>query len=396
MPAIEGASSTGSRGPGPARQLAVQVLAGLAACDSLRVEWNRLVESNAGGIRGLDATVTYDWCRALSRSHLEDGERQPVIVLRDHDEVVGVMPCFVRSTSRRGIKIREIAPLTQLYSVRAGFVVQRNNPDYVRHVIQALQTHVPAWDVFMFNVVEAGDSERALQQACAALSVTARRIHVHCSPYIELPPSVEEHLARLDKSFSGDVKRRARKLRSEGAVQMRVFRTAREVEELTEIMMSIEKQSCKEDQGTSITTQATQQRFYQEMTGAAAQAGWLRAFVLYFDGTPIAYTYGMLFGGVFQNHKTSYVHALRSKGPGNVLRLAELEDLCSEGVRLYDFMGACESYKMRWGSQRYAVATYALYNATWRGRLEQLRARLASRRNESATGGATTEDEGGA
>jgi hypothetical protein len=59
-----------------------------------------------------------------------------------------------------------------------------------------------------------------------------------------------------------------------------------------------------------------------------------------------------------------------------VLKRFAFERLISRGVSLYDFMGRCEPYKMRWTDRTYRSLTVALFNGSIAGSLGYLRSRL--------------------
>jgi CelD/BcsL family acetyltransferase involved in cellulose biosynthesis len=94
----------------------------------------------------------------------------------------------------------------------------------------------------------------------------------------------------------------------------------------------------------------------------------LSAHVLRLDGRPLAYILGVAAGdGAFLDLKESFDASYAQYSPGHVLKRFAMETLIARGVGIYDFMRACEPYKLLVGSAM---------TARWR--------RIAARRAPSA------------
>jgi hypothetical protein len=59
-----------------------------------------------------------------------------------------------------------------------------------------------------------------------------------------------------------------------------------------------------------------------------------------------------------------------------VLKRFAFERLIAQGITLYDFMGKCEQYKMRWTDRTYKVLTIAMFNRNVAGSIGYLRSKL--------------------
>jgi hypothetical protein len=113
--------------------------------------------------------------------------------------------------------------------------------------------------------------------------------------------------------------------------------------------------------------------------GKAADLGWFSGHVLEFRGEPVAYVWGLLFANIFYDFKESYKSDYREFGPGHVLKLSLMQRLFSKRVTFYDYMGACEDYKLRWTDKTYERSTFLLYNqsvpalaAFWGSKIKKL------------------------
>jgi CelD/BcsL family acetyltransferase involved in cellulose biosynthesis len=216
-----------------------------------------------------------------------------------------------------------------------------------------------------------------LLKATTSLGIPVRVLGKYESPYIELHPTWEALLAALPKKMRWTIRKSEKDLSALGSLTYEEVTAPEGVASLLAAIYEIEQKSWKEQSGTSITAQAGQREFYESCVAQGAQAGILSAHVLRLDGKPIAYILGIAAGdGVFLDQKESFDLAYSEHSPGHVLKHFAIERLLARGVKLYDLMGECEQYKMRWTSKTYTRLSLALYNRNLGGRLSHLRSML--------------------
>jgi CelD/BcsL family acetyltransferase involved in cellulose biosynthesis len=84
-------------------------------------------------------------------------------------------------------------------------------------------------------------------------------------------------------------------------------------------------------------TQPDERRFIERLTELAAAAGWLRFTRVLWNGRPIAYHYGFLYGGRFHWWRPSFDIDLARHSPGEVLMRQLLLHAIDEQARVFDF-----------------------------------------------------------
>jgi len=100
-----------------------------------------------------------------------------------------------------------------------------------------------------------------------------------------------------------------------------------------------------------------------------AKKGWLRVYVLYLNGEPIAFEQGLVYKNAYLGVFSSYDPTYHYYRPGHYLFLRILKSLYSEGdIRIYDFGSGAAAYKEQFGS--HCIGEYELYQfaPTLRGR----------------------------
>jgi CelD/BcsL family acetyltransferase involved in cellulose biosynthesis len=105
----------------------------------------------------------------------------------------------------------------------------------------------------------------------------------------------------------------------------------------------------------------TQRRFYERLTEAAADAGWLRFTRVDWNGKPIAFHFGFCHGGSYLWYKPSFDIALARRSPGEVLLRHLLCAATEEGAHTFDFGLGDEPFKQRFATHINRVRTWGLY-----------------------------------
>ena len=354
----------------------IAIIEDIEECARLKDDWNEIVAQEAASIHGMGVTETYDWAMAVWRNDLA-AKPQTIIALRDGDRVVGILPCYRRMTKFLGAGRRELAPLTELYSGRCGFLLRSGSPDHLRQLLRFLHAEIRDWDRFSFTLVDDSASDRAFRAVSSRENYPIRKVGTYESPFISLSGCWERYFNGLRKQFRYNLRSGDAKLTSLGSSSFKIYRQKESVGEFLQKILEIERSSWKETAGSSVTAEPRQENFYKIFTPIAAENGWLRGAVLELDGVPIAYNYGLMFEGICCCLKTSYSEKLKSLGPAQITMYKLLKALCAtEDITAYDWMGRCEPFKMRWTSLTYTRTHYIMYRKNLRGRLELLCSRI--------------------
>lgn len=171
------------------------------------------------------------------------------------------------------------------------------------------------------------------------------------SPWTELPGSLEELLAARSRNLRSQVGRRRRALEQEGELVFRTTAGGPGLERDLERFFEIEASGWKRESGTAIALDPALLSLYREFASAAAEAGWLRLYMLELDGRLVAADYGCACGGCGYLLKTAFDEDLGRFAPGLVLRAEVLAASIEEGLSRYDFLGGPDSYKLRWAKE---------------------------------------------
>lgn len=341
--------------------------------------WRSAVSAHSDPPSGTDMTATPEWSLALARAFLPGAGANLLVAFDRQSEVAALLPVYRRDARRFGAFGSTVALLTDLYGGRTALLARTQCSAEARALFDRLDEAYTDWSCLEMTLVDGNaDSTRflqAIQPHAAAVVAQAREP----SPYIRLPERFDDYFSTLKPNFRTEVRRGERRLSEAGRLERRLFTAPDEVAPLWQAVCRIERESWKEVAGTSITTNPSQERFYEEFLPICAAAGQLLTAVLYLDGRPIAHQLCLQRDGIAAILKMSYVEDLKRFYPATVLLSGYLRDIIERGVRYLDFMGVCDEFKMRWTSLTYGRTTHLIFRDSLAGRWAHARMRGAGR-----------------
>ena len=353
---------------------AAETLVAPAVWEKLRGPWAELLARQSSTVLDLDVTAGLDWAQVLWETHLTSGPIE-VLALHQSGTIQGILPLFRRSKTIRKLPFRGIGLLTELYSGRSGFLLGDQSAELLRESLERICSKTPAWDVFSLTLLEDSPSEKLVEALASTAGFSLQLIEKQYSPYIPFQKNWEQHFAALPKKFRSTIRNGEKRLRDRGQLTYRECLTADDAGQFNSAVLDIERDSWKEAAGTSIAANPVHEAFHRAITVRAAERGFFSGHLLLLDGQPIAYVMGLLYNGVFLDLKESYKNSFRESSPSHVLKNFIFARLYEREAKVFDFMGNCEEYKMKWTDKTYCRNTYLLFNNTLRGRLA---ARLSS------------------
>lgn len=345
----------------------IEVLRSPAEWNVLRGPWDEILARQCRGIKDLDLSAGFDWAITLWETHLDSGQLE-ILVLREGRHVCGILPLYRFNKSIRRIPYRVLAPLTEIFSGRAGFLLHEPRLQYLEALLDHARNRLGHSEAMRFTLVN-GSLHEGLFLAWARQNATRLyALTVERSPYTTLKENWERHFSAIPGKLRTKIRSGEKRLRERGELSYREYRSAEEVAEFNQAVQEIEADSWKAAAGTSIAANPRHEAFHAALALRAAQHGWFSGHLLFLDKRPIAYVNGLLYNGVFVSLKISHRQTFREMSPGHVLTALQFERLYQHGAFLYDWTGECEEYKMRWADDTYYRTTYLFFNDTLRGR----------------------------
>jgi hypothetical protein len=168
------------------------------------------------------------------------------------------------------------------------------------------------------------------------------------------------HVASLEGGEDGFLARRSRELRKSlrrgeraAARDGITFESVRAPEQdalaLYDRIQAIEAQSWKSREGVGVNA-GPMRAFYAAMLPRLCKRGQQRTIFARHRDADIGYILGAVFAGEYRGLQFSYDDDYAAYGIGGLMQLAQVRELCAEGILRYD-LGTEMDYKRRWAEQ---------------------------------------------
>lgn len=168
------------------------------------------------------------------------------------------------------------------------------------------------------------------------------------SPFVEFGGEWEDYANSLSTKKWRELRRRRRRLAEQGPVEFDVRDGSFDLDRLLSEGFAIEGSGWKTLRGTAIASDRSIERFYRQVSCWAANDGMARVSLLRVGGRPIAFDLSIVHGGVEWLLKTGFDPEWAAYSPGSLLRAEALRTAFEEKVRLYEFAGSAEAWKLEW------------------------------------------------
>jgi CelD/BcsL family acetyltransferase involved in cellulose biosynthesis len=299
---------------------------------SLGAAWQELARRRAAA-PFLEPGWFAAWRRSFGRGSLA------ILALRRDGELAGVLPM----ERRRWGLASPTNPQTPLF----GPLAERPE-DAVSLAFAALEQS-PA-TVAMDYLDEGVDGLAALDAAAREARVRVSASLLARSPYIDTRGDLSAYEATLDAKVLREIRRRRRRLETEGPVELQVADGSARLEELLDEGVRLEGAAWKASSGTAIGSDDATLSFYRSVARWAAEAGMLRLAFLRVAGRPVAFDFCLERDGSHYLLKTGFDPAARRLGPGAMIRREMIARAFNEALSSYEFLGKDEPWKLRWAA----------------------------------------------
>jgi CelD/BcsL family acetyltransferase involved in cellulose biosynthesis len=165
------------------------------------------------------------------------------------------------------------------------------------------------------------------------------------TPIIGLPESLDAYLESRSRHVRHELRRKQKRLEKAGAVELRIVQRSDELGAAFDDVKAIEAKSWKGETRSSFLEEPGAEGFYRTLFDRTADQGWVRIYLLYFNGRPVAHLFGMVFRNRYYAFNSSFDASLGDYSPGSVVVLRAIEDACARKLELVDFLGAQYRWK---------------------------------------------------
>lgn len=303
---------------------------------------------DALGDHGGTPFMRHGWLAAWWRA-FGDGDGLRVCTVWDSGELRAALP--LRRTGRRGL-----AALANVHTPE--FRPLAADPEALEQLAAAALAG--GEDVVIERLRADDPAVAALARACAGRLTLVDAEHV--SPAVELTGDVEDFKRRSKPRWGAPLERFRRKMARDHQAELAIVEPPGDVDAELREGFAVEASGWKGASGTAILSQPETERFYTDLSHAAAARDELRFATIRLDGRLVAWDLLLLFDGRLHLLKTAFDEEFRKLAPGLVLRLAVIERAYELGLRSHELGGAPDPWKLKFADvnrEHVALRAYA-------------------------------------
>ena len=324
---------------GADRELPVAEVAGIAALDALRGEWEALY----GAVPDATPFQSPSWVMAWWR-HLGRGEPRTLVVRDGAGLLVGVVPLAVAPDAGQGDRVLLFAG-TGVTDYLDPLLAPAMALEAAAGAVRYLAAAAGGWDRVELHDLPAGSAFLAAARAAVPGAVHPLAV----CPAVTLPAAAEAYLAGFSQRRRAKLRRAERALASAGAVVHRA--DASTAAGFLDDLFALHAARWGERGEAGVLGNPAVQAFHREVAPALAGAGELRLYRLRAPEATIAVLYAVARGPRAYYYVGGFDPAFEALSPGAVLVGHAVAAAIGEGRAAFDFLRGREPYKYQWGAE---------------------------------------------
>jgi CelD/BcsL family acetyltransferase involved in cellulose biosynthesis len=345
---------------------AVDVVTDYDALVALEHEWNDAVAR----ARVPHPFLSHEWVRTWWDAFRTRDTRLYIQVVRANGRITAIAPLMRETVRMHGIPARCVRFIHNDHTPRTDMIIAEDAEASYQAIWQALRTSRERWDVLLLSQLEHGSKTQDVLRAFAAREgLRTGSWRSSDSPYLAISGGWDAYLNTLSAKFRSNLRNRLSRLSKIGPVSLEVLTGRAQIAAAADDAWRLESSGWKREEGTSIASDPTVQRFYTSLIERGADAGWLELLFLKVGDRRIATSYGACFDRRLFLFKTGYDPEFATGAPFKTLTSLAIEDACRRGLREVDFLGDAEPWKLEWTSTSRGHDWLYVFGGTIRARL---------------------------
>ncbi len=330
-------------------KLTLHVYKGLEELSALRPAWDDLLTQYP------PATTfsTWEWLTCWWQSFGRN-KQLLVLALSDSSSLLGLAPLAI-SEERVGWFPSRVLRLMGDGSgdsdnldlpVRPGF-----EKVFAEYILDYLMRHKRSWDVCLFETLPEDSLVSSQMQAILGSSRWKLFQYSSNSSAVLLPQTWEMYTQSLTSEDRNNLVRYTRRLQKRYRTRIHRCTCPDELHIFLEALFRLHQGRWQSGGQPGSFSSSERRDFYARLSSCLLARKWLELWALELDGEIAAVQFAFRYGDRVFQLQEGYDHKRNTDRPGFVLRGEVLKQLISEKVRMYDFLGGEDPYKVRWGAR---------------------------------------------
>ena len=108
-----------------------------------REAWNNLFESGEH-----EVSTSFEWTYALLTTHLNENDLFLLMIFKDAEEIVGLVPLIISKTKKYGQSIKTLFPISEYYNTHSDILLKDKSEQLIEAFVNYLCEINYKWDMF--------------------------------------------------------------------------------------------------------------------------------------------------------------------------------------------------------------------------------------------------------
>lgn len=334
----------------------------LSEFEKLKAAWDNLAEKQGSYMPFL----CFDWFK-IWLDHFLKNDDLLILLLYKQDEIVAIAPCLIKEEKFKGIKVRKIELIGNVYSPFRYFLfTELDEKERIRgfsFIPQFLFKHFKNWDIFdLSGIPEEKNCFGVLKKAVEQRGLKNTDFASYGDWYLdEIDCSGDEYFSNLPKKIRKDVAYCRRRLENMGGFEFKLITDGDMIDHYMDLYYGVYSKSWQEREGIG-------PNFHRDLAKISARHGWLRLGFLYLDDSPIASQFWISCNGCAFILKTVYDQHYKKYSPGKILTSEIVKYVIDiDKVKAIDYVQGDETYKQDWTPKRRERKGVLIFNNNLKG-----------------------------
>jgi len=314
--------------------LAIEEITNVSQLPEIEGDWRKILDLS--GCKNL--FLTYEWITVWLNHFWKD---KPILFLLIKNEKgpVGLAPLLVD-----GEKEALVFPVNG-HTYRPNLIFGGDHTELLKSLFAHLRETSRRVKLFLYEVELDSALVKTLPNIARECRIVTVFKKVSSSPFLSIHTDWESFLKSKSKHFREEQKRKANKMRRAGRVDFVKVSNPDQIHEVMRDILSVERNSWKEKEGSSFTAGPGLQGFYSDVAETFARKHCLCTYLVYFNSVPVAHLFGIAYENRYYALKTSYDESYKELSPGVFLFTSALQDIFGCGLKEFDFLGVESRWK---------------------------------------------------
>ena len=310
-------------------------------------EWNEVLANSAADTFFL----TWEWISAWWK-HYGNSRELFVVLAKKQGKLVGIAPWYVDQVKKYGKRWRVLKIIgdgSGDSDYQDCIAVAGLEEEVAQAFVEFLAGHHQEWHLMEFeSVPDTSPFINAFLDAAKKNLAGLGTEQVPCT-FVALPSRWDEYLNLLKPRVRSKVRSNLAFLEKDIRSTPVACSDAKELEQWLPILFDLHTRRWQQAGQSGVFHGEAKRNFYNDISRAALEKGWLAFYRLDWGERPLALQYGFLYRDRFLLLQEGYDPTFDNVRPGQTLRAWTLRNWIKSGLKEYDFLAGAPHHKLEWG-----------------------------------------------